>query len=535
MESIETMQQRDFFKPGRSVAISDKGMAATSHPLATLAAVDILRAGGNAVDAAVASVALQSVIDPHMTGIGGDCFALYSAGGGTPVGLNGSGRAPKKANLDYFLDKGFSAIPDDSPHAVTIPGAIDAWCRLIGSYGRLGMDRVLAPAIAAAEEGYCVTPRVELDWRRYSYRVAKYPQAAAYFLPNGKAPRTGDRIANPALAATLRAVARDGRNAFYRGPVAEEITALLQSLGGLHEESDFADYKAFDTKPISGKFRGRDLLECPPNGQGLAALLITRILDGFDLRDPKLSEADRIHLHAEATKAGYAMRDQLICDPDHLTFDIDELLSDRSVAAMRAKISLERAADTKIWDGPTHRDTVYVSVVDRDGNSISLINSVFMAFGSGIYAPRSGVLLQNRGAGFVVKPGHPNAIGPGKLPFHTIIPAMLMENGKVRMSFGVMGGQYQAAGHAHMLTQILDRDLDPQQASDQPRSFSFGGKLSLEPTISEETRRDLERRGHVVEWSDEPIGGAQAIMIDHERGILLGASDHRKDGMALGY
>lgn len=389
------MQQRDFFKPGRSVAVSDRGMAATSHPLATLAAVDILRAGGSAVDAAVAAVALQSVIDPHMTGIGGDCFALYSAAGGMPVALNGSGRAPQKAKLDYFLEKGFTAIPDDSPHAVTIPGAIDAWCRLIGAYGRFDMGRVLAPAIAAAEEGYCITPRVELDWDRYSDRVAKHPASSAYFLPDGRAPRTGERMTNPALAATLKAVARDGRDAFYRGQVAEEITQVLQSLGGLHEESDFADYKAFETTPISGKFRGRDLIECPPNGQGLAALLITRILDGFDLRDPKLSEADRIHLHAEATKAGYAMRDQLISDPDYLTFDIDELLSDRSIAAMRVKISLERAADASIWDGPTHRDTVYVSVVDRDGNAISLINSVFMPFGSGIYAPRSGVLLQN--------------------------------------------------------------------------------------------------------------------------------------------
>jgi gamma-glutamyltranspeptidase/glutathione hydrolase len=317
--------------------------------------------------------------------------------------------------------------------------------------------------------------------------------------------------------------------------VAEEITQVLQSFGGLHEESDFANYKAFETTPISSKYRGRDLLECPPNGQGLAALLITRILDGFDLRDPKLTEADRIHLLAEATKAGYAKRDQLISDPDHLTFSIDELLSDRSVAAMRSQISLEHAADPSIWDGPTHKDTVFVSVVDRDGNAISLINSIFFAFGSGIYAPRAGVLLQNRGAGFVVKQGHPNAIGPGKLPFHTIIPAMLMEDGKTRMSFGVMGGQYQAAGHAHMLSQILDRDLDPQQASDQPRSFCFGGKLALEPTISEEIKLDLERRGHVTEWASEPIGGAQAIMIDHERGVLLGASDHRKDGIALGY
>jgi gamma-glutamyltranspeptidase / glutathione hydrolase len=529
------MQQRDFFKPGRSVAISDRGMAATSHPQATLAAVDILRAGGSAVDAAVAAVALQSVVDPLMTGIGGDCFALYCPSGGAPIALNGSGRSPEKATLDYYLERGFTEIPDDSPHAVTVPGAVDAWCRLIGRYGRFDLARVLAPAIAAAEEGYCITPRVELDWNHHAGRVAKYPASAAYFLPNGRAPRTGERMSNPALAATLRAIAADGRDAFYRGAVAEEITALLNSLGGLHQESDFTNYGAFETKPIAGKFRGQDLLECPPNGQGLAALLITRILDGFDLRDPKLTEADRIHLLAEATKAGYALRDRLIADPDHVRFDIEELLSDASVDAIRGRISLERAADAAIWDGPTHRDTVFVSVVDRDGNAISLINSIFFAFGSGIYAPRSGVLLQNRGAGFVVREGHANAIGPSKLPFHTIIPAMLMDDGLPSMSFGVMGGQYQAVGHAHFLSQILDRDLDPQQASDQPRSFWFGGKLALEPTISEEVKRDLERRGHVTEWAAEPIGGCQAIMIDRRRGVLLGASDHRKDGMALGY
>jgi gamma-glutamyltranspeptidase/glutathione hydrolase len=518
------VQQRDFFKPGRSVAVSDKGMAATSHPQATLAAVDILRAGGNAVDAAVAAVALQSVIDPHMTGIGGDCFALYTPAGGKAIALNGSGPAPMKATLDFYLEKGFTSIPDDSVHAVTVPGAADAWCTLTSRYGSIGLDRVLAPAIAAAEGGYCITPRVELDWARYAGRVEKHPASAAYFLPNGRAPRTGETMVNPALAATLRKVSRDGRDAFYRGDVAGEIVETLRSLGGLHEESDFADYRCFETTPISARYRGNDLLECPPNGQGLAALLIARILDGFDLRDPKLSEADRIHLLAEATKAAYAKRGELIADPRYLTFDIDELLGDKSINAIRSMISLEKALPESVWDGPEHRDTVFVTVVDRDGNAISLINSVFFAFGSGIYAPKSGVLLQNRGSGFCVRPGHPNAIGPGKLPFHTIIPAMLAENGRTRMTFGVMGGQYQATGHVHLLSQVLDRDFDPQQASDQPRSFCFGGKLSLEPTISEAVRADLERRGHATQWADEPLGG-----------VLLGASDHRKDGMALGY
>lgn len=529
------MIERDFMKPGRSVSISDKGMAATSHPQATLVAIDILRAGGNAVDAAVAAVALQCVIDPHMTGIGGDCFAMYSPAGGTPVSLNGSGRAPKAAHLDYFLDAGLETISDDSVHAVTVPGAVDAWCKLIETHGALDMAQVLRPAIEAAEEGFCITPRVALDWARYGERVAKYPASAAQFLPKGRAPVTGERISNRALAATLRNIAKDGRKAFYHGDVAAEIVETLGALGGLHAEEDFAGYSAFDTAPIKAAYRGHDLLECPPNGQGLAALVIARILDGFDLKAQSLTEADRIHLLAEATKAAYALRNQLIADPEHMTSDIDDLLSEASISSIRNQISLERALPASTWDGPTHKDTVYVTVVDRGGNAISLINSIFFAFGSGIYAPRSGVLLQNRGAGFSLKKGHPNAIGSGKLPFHTIIPAMLAKDGKTVMSFGVMGGQYQATGHAHLLSQVLDRGYDVQMASDQPRSFWFDGKLGLEPTIAADVKQDLERRGHVTEWVDEPLGGCQAIWIDYERGVLFGASDHRKDGIALGY
>jgi gamma-glutamyltranspeptidase/glutathione hydrolase len=529
------MFQRDFMQPGRSLAIADKGMVATSHPQASLVAVDILRAGGNAVDAAVAAIALQSVIDPHMTGIGGDCFAMYSPAGGRPVSLNGSGRAPRAASVDRLRELGLTAIPDNSPHAVTVPGAVSAWCKLIERHGALSLDQVLAPAIAAAEAGFCITPRVALDWERYGDRVARHPAAAAQFLPRGRAPITGERIANPALAATLKAIARNGRDAFYLGPVAEEIVTTLKALGGLHEEADFASYEAYETTPIGAGYRGYELLECPPNGQGLAALLMVRLLDGFDLADSKLTEADRIHLLAEATKLAYAMRDAAIGDPGHTTIDIAALLAEPAVARLRAKISLERAAQAAPWDLPTHKDTVYVSVVDRDGNAMSLINSLFFAFGSGIYAPRAGVLLQNRGAGFTLEAGHPNAIGPGKQPFHTIIPAMLAKDGRTVASFGVMGGQYQPVGHVHILSQLLDRGFDVQMASDQPRSFWHAGKLGLEPTIAEAVRQDLERRGHVVHWVDEPLGGYQGIWIDHERGVLLGASDHRKDGIALGY
>jgi gamma-glutamyltranspeptidase/glutathione hydrolase len=300
-------------------------------------------------------------------------------------------------------------------------------------------------------------------------------------------------------------------------------------------EADFAGYETLATTPISAPYRGYDVLECPPNGQGLAALLMVRLLDGFDLGDARLSEADRIHLLAEATKLAYAMRDAVIGDPDHVTADVAELLAEPAVSRLRARISLERAAPAAPWELPTHRDTVYVSVVDRDGNAASLINSLFFAFGSGIYAPHAGVLLQNRGAGFSLEPGHPNAIGPGKRPFHTIIPAMLAKNGRTVASFGVMGGQYQPVGHVHILSQLLDRGFDVQMASDQPRSFWHAGRLGLEPTIPEAVRQDLEARGHVTAWVDEPLGGYQGIWIDHERGVLLGASDHRKDGIALGY
>lgn len=527
------MRERDFMVPGRSVALAANAMAATSHPAATLAALDILRAGGNAVDAAIAAAALQGVVDPHMTGIGGDVFALYAPAGGPLVAFNGSGRAPAAAHLDRFA--GLDAIPDTSPHAVTVPGAVDAWCSLSARYGRIGLDRILAPAIAAAEDGFTITPRVAHDWALYAGRVAAHPASAAQFLPGGRPPVTGDRIANPALGATLRRIAAEGRAAFYEGAVADEIVAVLKALGGLHEAADFTAYSGLETAPISAPYRGHRLNECPPNGQGIAALLIARILEGFDLADGALGEADRIHLLAEATKLAYRERDAILADPDAMTVRVEDVLADAAIEAMRGRIAMDRASEPAALDIPVHKDTVYISVVDADGNAVSFINSVFQAFGSGIYAPRAGVLLHNRGTGFVLTPGHPNAIGPGKRPFHTIIPAMLTENGLPVMSFGVMGGQYQAVGHVAIMSGVLDRGFDVQMASDQPRSFFTQGALTLEPTIGMEVRAELERRGHTLRIAEEPLGGCQAIMIDRARGVLWGASDHRKDGVALGY
>jgi gamma-glutamyltranspeptidase/glutathione hydrolase len=529
------MLERDYIGPGRSAAIGENGMAATSHPLATLAAIDMLRAGGNAMDAALAAVSVQCVVEPAMTGIGGDCFAIVAPSGAQPRAFNGSGWAPAGASADALRAQGLKTIAEDTAHAVTIPGAVDAWCQLSATYGTRPLEEVLQPAIRLADEGFRVTGRVALDWARHAARVRRHAPATTQFLPDGTPPVTGDLFRNPALAETLRSIGRSGRDAFYEGAVADEIVTTLRSLGGTLQLEDFAEYRGFHTDPISGRFRDHDVLECPPNGQGLAALVIARILDGFDLSDGAVSEADRVHLLAEAAKAAYRVRDILISDPGHMTRSVEDILSDTVIASLRAPINLAKALTAETWDGPIHRDTVYLTVVDKDRNCVSLINSIFASFGSGIYAPRSGVLLQNRGSGFSLVAGHPNELGPRKRPLHTIIPGLLMKDGVPVMPFGVMGGQFQSVGHAHFLSHMLDRGYDPQRANEAPRSFAFGGKLTLEPAFGEAVRLDLEARGHQTEWARDPIGGCQAIFIDHKRGVLVGGSDHRKDGLALGY
>ncbi|MDB5410498.1 MAG: gamma-glutamyltransferase [Rhodospirillales bacterium] len=526
---------RDFSKPQRSVAIAEQGMAATSVPLATVTALDMLRSGGNAVDAAIAAVAVLSVVEPAMTGIGGDCFALYSPKGGVPIALNGSGRAPAAATVDWYRERGIAAIPPISPHGVTVPGAVDAWLQLYHDHGSKDLGAVLAPAIRAAEEGFRVTPRVAFDWAAGAERLRHDPAATQQYLAGGAAPRTGDLYRQPALGATLRGIASHGRSAFYEGEVAAEIVAHLQDLGGLQTVEDFAAQRCDYVAPISASYRGTDVFECPPSGQGIIALIMLRTLSGYDLASSRWSEADRIHLLAEATKAAYALRDAYLCDPAFHQLPIEEFLSEERAARTRAAITLERALPVAHWEETAHRDTTYLCVVDRDRNAVSLINSIFNSFGSGIYAARCGVLLHNRGCGFRTTPGHPNAIAPRKRPMHTIIPAMAMRDGKVAMPFGVMGADYQAVGHVHILSEMLDRGRDPQAAIDAPRSHATPGALLLEPTIPEEVAGDLARRGHRIEWVETPLGGAQAIEIDWQRGVLTGASEPRKDGCALGY
>jgi gamma-glutamyltranspeptidase / glutathione hydrolase len=526
---------RDFNVPGRSAAMASNGMVATSAQRATLVGLDVLRSGGNAIDAAIAAVAMQSVVEPQSTGIGGDCFVLYSKKGALPVALNGSGRAPAKATVEWYAEHQISQIQVQTPHAVTVPGAVDAWCLLNREFGSRPLSELLEPAAQAAENGYMVTPRVAYDWHRLQWKL-RDPVTAALFLPDGRPPSPGDRMRNPPLAATLRRIGREGRSAFYEGAVMRDIVGRLKSLGGLHEPEDFAAQRSEWVEPIHAGYRGYEVYECPPNGQGMAALMILRQLEGFALGDDTFSEADRLHLLAEATKSAYRVRDEVIADPAQVDIDVAGFLSDEWAERARRLIRLDSVLPGNEWHGGTlHQDTVYLCTVDRDGNAVSFINSLFSNFGSGILAPESGVLLQNRGSGFRTVPGHSNAIAPGKRPFHTIIPAMLVKDGRAVMPFGVMGGQYQAVGHAHFLHRMIDRGLDPQQAAEAPRSFAFRGKLQVEPTNPDPIVADLARRGHEIDVRNVPLGGCQAIWIDHERGVLIGGSEPRKDGMALGY
>src|ERR1700730_12864900 len=414
---------RDFNVPGRSAAMAANGMAATSHPMTTLAALDVLRSGGNAADAAIAAVAMQCVVEPESTGIGGDCFILYSRQGALPVALNGSGRAPAKAKVDWYVEHGIDEIGVQTPHAVTIPGAIDAWCTFNREYGTRSAAELLEPAVRAAAEGYVVTPRVAADWYRAREKL-RDPVTAALFLPGGRPPGVGDKMENPPLAGTLRRIGREGRQAFYDGAVMREIVTRLKSLGGLQEEEDFAAQHSNWVEPISASYRGYEVYECPPNGQGMAALMILRTLAGYALSGDSFSETDRLHLLAEASKAAYWVRDNFICDPEQVPVDVADFLSEARAEGVRRTIRLDCATPGPRWAEIEHKDTVYLCTVDRDGNACSFINSLFSSFGTGILAPQCGVLLHNRGTGFRTIPGHPYAIAPRQRPLHTIITAL---------------------------------------------------------------------------------------------------------------
>ena len=524
---------RDFQLPGRSPVLTTNGMCATSHPLAASAAVDILKQGGNAMDAAIAGAVLLGLCEPQMTGIGGDCFVLWSMPGSTEVkALNGSGRAPASLDAAMLRAQGHETIPLQSAHAVTIPGAMDAFCTLSDQAGKLGLDTVLAPAIHYAEAGIPVAPRVAFDWKRDAATLQGAARDA--YLMNGKAPKVGDVFRAPGQAKVLRRVAKDGRAAFYTGEIADDMRETLNRLGGVHTEQDFADAACTATTPLSGTYQDLEVVEHPPNGHGAIAILMLNILKHFDIAGMNPHGAQRAHIEAEATKLAYDMRNRFLGDPYH-TQRTQEMLSEEIAAKLAALIDPKRAmaSATEITEA-VHKDTIYITVVDRDGMAVSLIYSIFHGFGSGIASDKFGILLQNRGAGFTLEAGHANELGGGKRPMHTIIPGMLCEEGKPMMPFGVMGGQYQPTGHARFVSNVSDFGMNPQAAFDVPRSFFDKGVLQVERGYSDETRRALADMGHKVKIPDVALGGAQAIKI-HASGVLEGASDPRKDGIALGY
>ncbi|MFL6804218.1 MAG: gamma-glutamyltransferase family protein [Xanthobacteraceae bacterium] len=525
---------RDFHLPGRSPAIACDAMAATSHQVATQAAVEALRAGGTAADAAVTAVAVLSVVEPHMTGIGGDCFCIVAKPDAPIWGYNGSGRAASALGVKPLASDEPGYLAGNSVHAVTVPGAIEAWAAILEAHGRFGLDRALAPAIHYAEHGFPVAPRVAHDWALETERLRGDPGAARHYLPHGRAPAVGDVARLPALAATLKEIAARGPRAFYEGPIAEDIVATVKARGSFLSADDLSRHCGDVVEPIATNYRDLDVLELPPSGQGLTALVLLNVLENFDLAALDPLGPERFHLALEAARLAFAVRDRHLAEPSFMRAAVPALL-DKAMARQLAN-RIDRSRRIAATAAPAlDSDTVYLTVVDRDRMAVSLINSLFSHFGVGICTEKTGIVLHNRGACFVLDSAHPNCIGPGKRPMHTIIPAMAMRDGRCAMSFGVMGAHYQPMGHAQVVTNMVDYGMDVQAAIDAPRAFFVGAMSVVERGVPRSTIAGLEQRGHEVVVSPQPWGGGQAIQIDWDRGVLIGGSDPRKDGCALGY
>ena len=536
---------RDFQLPGRSPVYSTRGMAATSHPLATEAAVAVLRENGTAAEAMVAAGAVLAVVEPHMTGVGGDAFAILAEPDGTMVGLNGAGRSARALDEGTLVarhvgEHGLDHLPLYSPHAVTVPGAVALWERLAAT-GSMGLDRLLAPAIRLARDGFPVAPRVARDWRVHEPIEGWAGDGwRLHYARNGAAPGAGDVWRLPALAQTLEAIARDGAAGFYGGAAGEELAALLARVAdavdlpdGTIDGDDLLAHETATVEPVVGSFGAVRVAELPPSNQGVTALVLLGLLErlGHAALDP--ASPERAHLMIEASRLAYAGRDAHLADIDAMATTPDALLDPARLDALAGTIRLDRAGSIHPVPDPGS-DTVYACAVDRNGRSCSFINSLFHAFGSGLVTERTGVVLQNRGCGFALERGHPNALAPNKRPLHTLIPGMLADEIGCLGPFGVMGGQYQAHGHAQVVSLMVDHGYDPQSALDAPRVFHEGERVIAERGVPDATVEALRSRGHRVERATDPIGGGQIIRIDRARGALVGGSDPRKDGLALG-
>ncbi len=534
--------ERAGFAARRSVVMARDGMVASSQPLAVEAGVSILKKGGNAIDAAIATALTLGVVEPVSTGIGGDAFLLYRwAADGRIYGINGSGRCPRRLTLEELQRRGITGIPRTGLASVTVPGAIDAFVEAQRRHGKLTFAEVLEPAIHYAREGFPVSEIIAKQWQAAVPLLSRFPSSAQTYLIDGKAPQAGEVHRQPNLARTLTLLASQGREAFYRGEIARQIVQFSRENGGYFELEDFTSHTTEWVEPIRTDYRGYTMLELPPNGQGITALIAMNILERFDVAAMEYGSEAYYHLLIEATKQAFADRNRYVADPAFATVPIQELLSKGYAAARCKEIAPDCAGDYAPGNPVPMGNTVYVSCVDRERNVVSLINSLFTGFGSGVVAGDTGICLQNRGAGFVADAQHPNALAPGKRPLHTIIPAMILRNEQPWLCYGVMGGDVQPQGHVQVAINLIDFNMNVQEALEAPRYRILGGKLvALERAIPQDLRCTLEAMGHELlpygeVPSGTPYGGGQAIFIDPERGVLQGGSDHRKDGCAIGY
>ncbi len=526
---------------GRSMVLARGGMACTSQPLATAAAVDVLRGGGNAIDAAVCAVVTLGVVEPFMTGVGGDCFMLiWDAESGALHGLNGSGRAPAAATVEALRERGYDDMPNLGIHSVTVPGAVDAWSQALERFGSQPLSRLLEPAIGYAREGFPVSEIVSHQWQ-LAFALLGEEEAQRVFSVEGRAPEVGDVVRFPELATTLESIARGGADELYRGALADRLVAASESRGGFLRAADLAEHSSTWVEPISADYRGYELFEIPPNGQGLAALLALNILECFDVEGAGPRTAAALHLMIEAVKLAYADRGRWVADPEHARLPVDELLTKDYAQGRAASIDPAKARKSAApGEFRAGVDTTYLTTADARGNVVSLINSLYYPFGSGVVVEGTGIALHNRGYGFSLNPEHPNCIAPRKRPFHTIIPAMLMRHGRPILSFGVMGGDMQAQGHLQVVSNVVDAGMNAQDAISAPRfHYLEADRVALESELDAQVGSDLAARGHQVLGADAALlrggfGGAQAIAIDDE-GTYWGASDPRKDGNAAGY
>ena len=534
----------------RSEVIARNGMACTSQPLATQAALEILKQGGNAIDAAIAANAVLCLTEPTGSGLGGDLFAIvWSAQEQKLIGLNGSGRSPRSLTLAILKEKGLGKIPAYGPLPVTVPGCVDGWFRLHGRLGKLPMKEVLAPAIRYAREGFPLTELIAHYWALSVPRLSRFPGYREQFTLDGRAPAPGEIFKNPNLADTLTALAESGRDAFYQGRIARTIADAVQEAGGYLSVEDLAAHTSDWVDPVATNYRGYDIWELPPNGQGIAALQILNILEGYDLAAMGFGSADAIHYFVEAKKLAFEDRARFYADPAFNEIPVERLISKRYAEKRRALISPRRAARRYEAGNPALEsgDTVYLTTADRDGNMVSLIQSNYRGMGSGVAPEGLGFILQDRGELFDLEEGRFNTYAPGKRPFHTIIPAFITKDGKPYMSFGVMGGATQPQGQAQIVINMIDFGMNTQEAGDAPRilhtgssqptgeRMTDGGYVSLEQGPGPEALRELVGRGHTIQATIGSFGGYQAIRRDQETGVYFGASESRKDGQASGF